>query len=72
MAVEPPYRLREEGITKLAQRFKYQRRSFAKVLQQLRNAGYIRYSTPADVGKRAEIELARRPLLIGNDAFVKL
>lgn len=72
MAVEPQKSLASDGIAALAKRFRYQRRSFAKVLQQLRNAGFIRYTTPAEVGERASIQIVKKPVLVGTNQFVKL
>ena len=59
------------GITALALRYNYKKRQFSTILRQLRNKGYVRFATPPR-GKPAVIKIAKRPLLVGYNRFVKL
>lgn len=70
MCVHPTHELEKLGMYKLAKKFGYTRRTFYEQVQVLRNAGYVRYATTH--GRAAQIRIAKRPMLIGVDQFIKL
>lgn len=72
MMVEPESALNGLGVEGLARKFSYKQRAFFEVLRQLRDKGYIRIVSAARPGKPAAILIAKRPLLVGRDHFVKL
>lgn len=71
MAVESD-RILAGGLGRMAETFGYRERGFREILRQLRNAGYIRITTPPHGGIPAPLHISRRPLLVGHDRFVKL
>jgi len=71
MSADSTVVLQHSGVHNLAKRYGYARRGFFEVLRQLRNKGYVRYNTPPR-GESISVTIARRPLLVGVDQFVKL
>lgn len=71
MAVDPKSVLEHSGVNNLAVRYRYKRRGFFDILRQLRNKGYVRFSTPPR-GDPVSVYIVRRPMLVGVDHFVKL
>lgn len=72
MMAEPRASLEKAGVVALAARFGYRKSAFIDALHQLRNKGYIRVQHQQAVGEYSEIFIAKRPVLVAHDHFIKL
>lgn len=71
LMVEPDHVLERAGMWKIAEKCNYGKRQFSNILRQLRNKGYLRYRSTSP-GVPVKLHVAKRPMLIGFDRFVKL
>ena len=71
LQIVPDHELRRFGLIHLAEKFRYRQRQFGTVMRQLRNKGYVRYQAGLP-GVPANIQITKRPLLVGFDRFIKL